>query len=59
MVRYLAPCVTVAMIVAVGSAIAYSTGKIDAAGVYGIAWVLAIITGVGAVRWEERNSPRR
>ncbi len=59
MLRYLAPYLTVAMIVAVSSAIGYSTGKIDAAGVYGIMWVVAIITGIGAVRWEERDSRRR
>ena len=59
MLRYLAPYLAVGMILVVSSAIAYSTGKIDAGGLYGITWLMALVVGIGAVRWEERNSRRQ
>ena len=59
MLRYLAPYLAVGMIIAIASAVAYSTGTVDAGGVYGLTWVAMIVMGIGAVRWEERNSHRQ
>ena len=59
MLRYLAPYLTVVALATLGSAIGYSTGTIDAAGVYALMIAGLLVAGIGAARWEQRHPHRR
>lgn len=58
MLRYLAPYLTVLVLAMAAGTIAYSTGRIDAAGLYGLLYAGLFIAGIGVVRWERRHPHR-
>ena len=58
MLRFLAPYLAVALIATVISAVAYSTDRINAAGVYGILYASVLIACIGVVRWDQKHPHR-
>jgi uncharacterized membrane protein len=59
MLRYLAPYLTALAVIVIACAVGYSTGVIDAAGLYGLLFAGLLIVAVGGARWEQRHPHRQ
>lgn len=59
MVRFMAPYMAVALVIAGFAGYGYGRGTLSAVAVYGVGLVAIIVADIGFERWEERNTYRR
>lgn len=59
MLRFLAPYLIIGFAIPGGGAAAYGAGAIGVPALYALILVSAAVTGVGFIRWDERQHPQQ